>query len=105
LYFVGRSLEGAALLVEPGRSVLFAPKPDPEEELWSGAMPSLAELAEGCGVEVRPIDELEAPPEDDYGFPRKTQKVRRSRATCWDATSSRPVGPSSTKPTRGSPTH
>jgi hypothetical protein len=55
--------EGAALLVEPGRSVLFAPEPDPEEELWSGAMPSLAELSEGCGVEVRPIDEFEAPPE------------------------------------------
>jgi Xaa-Pro aminopeptidase len=63
LYFIGRSLEGAALLVEPGRSVLFAPEPDPEEELWSGAMPSLAELSESCGVEVRPIDELEAPPE------------------------------------------
>jgi Xaa-Pro aminopeptidase len=63
LYFVGRGIEGAALLIEPSGSVLYAPVPDPEEELWSGAMPSLDELADRCGLPVRPIDELEAPPE------------------------------------------
>jgi len=63
LYFVGRSLEGAALLVEPSHAVLYAPEPDPEEELWSGAMPSFSELSNACGLEVRPIDELDAPAE------------------------------------------
>ena len=63
LYFVGRALEGAALLVTPSGSVLYAPEPDPEEELWSGAMPSLAELAESAGLEVRPLDDFEAPEE------------------------------------------
>jgi Xaa-Pro aminopeptidase len=63
LYFVGRSIEGAALLISPSGSVLYAPEPDPEEELWSGAMPSLDELAESCGLEVRPLDSFRAPPD------------------------------------------
>ena len=61
LYFLGRPLEGAALLVEPGRSVLFAERPDPEAELWGGKQPGLAELASELAIEVRPIDELELP--------------------------------------------
>ncbi len=60
LYFVGRAIEGAALLVEPGVSTLFAPRPDPEAELWSGRQPSLEELARELELEVRPIDELAA---------------------------------------------
>src|SRR5687768_18374206 len=63
LYFIGRPIEGAALLIEPRGAVLYAPEPDPEEELWSGAMPTLGELAESAGLEVRPIDEFEAPAE------------------------------------------
>jgi Xaa-Pro aminopeptidase len=63
LYFIGRQIEGAALLIEPGGAVLYAPEPDPEEELWSGPMPSLGELAESAGLEVRPIDDFEAPAE------------------------------------------
>jgi Xaa-Pro aminopeptidase len=60
LYFVGRPLEGAALAVTTSGSTLYAEPPDPEEALWSGPMPSLAELERELGVEVRPIDELEA---------------------------------------------
>jgi Xaa-Pro aminopeptidase len=58
LYFVGRAIEGAALLLQPGGATLFAPPPDPEAELWSGKQPSLAELARELELEVRPIDEL-----------------------------------------------
>ena len=63
LYFVGQALEGAALLVTPDRSVLYAPEPDPEEELWSGAMPTLDDLANSAGLEVRPLSEFDSPPE------------------------------------------
>jgi len=58
LYFVGRAIEGAALLVQPGGATLFAPHPDPEAELWSGKQPALADLAQQLELEVRPIDEL-----------------------------------------------
>jgi len=63
LYFVGRPIEGAALLIEAGTSTLFAPRPDPEAELWSGKQPSLEELAGELKLEVRPIDELAPRPE------------------------------------------
>jgi Xaa-Pro aminopeptidase len=58
LYFVGRAIEGAALLVQPGTATLFAPRPDPEAELWSGKQPSLADLSRELEIDVRPIDEL-----------------------------------------------
>ncbi len=58
LYFLGRPIEGAALLVEPGCATLFAPWPDPEAELWEGKRPSLDDLARGLEIEVRPIEEL-----------------------------------------------
>lgn len=58
LYFVGRALEGAALVVRPDGATLFAEPPDPEEALWSGAQPSLDELEQELGLEVRPLDEL-----------------------------------------------
>ena len=61
LYFVGRAIEGAALLIGPEKSTLFAPLPDPEAELWGGRQPSLEELSRDLAIEVRPIDELEAP--------------------------------------------
>jgi len=61
LYFVGRAIEGAALLIDHGRSTLFAPQPDPEAELWSGRQPSLEELSRELAVAVRPIDELSLP--------------------------------------------
>jgi Xaa-Pro aminopeptidase len=61
LYFVGKPLEGAALVVTAERSTLYAEPPDPEEALWSGPMPKLAELERELGLEVRPLDELEVP--------------------------------------------
>jgi Xaa-Pro aminopeptidase len=61
LYFVGRPLEGAALLVRPDGATLYAEPPDPEEALWSGPQPTLSALAAELGLEVRPIDELALP--------------------------------------------
>jgi Xaa-Pro aminopeptidase len=61
LYFVGRPIEGAALLVRPDGATLYAEPPDPEEALWSGPEPSLAALSEELGLEVRPLDDLKAP--------------------------------------------
>ncbi|HEV8547900.1 MAG TPA: aminopeptidase P family protein [Polyangiaceae bacterium] len=59
LYFVGRPLEGAALLVRPEGSTLYAEPPDPEEALWTGAQPTLERLAEELGLDVQPLSELE----------------------------------------------
>src|SRR5258705_1802681 len=58
LYLVGRSIEGAALLVEPSGATLFAAPADPEAELWTGPMPSLEDLSQQLGLVVQPIDEL-----------------------------------------------
>lgn len=63
LYLVGRSIEGAALLLTPQGATLFAEPPDPEAELWTGPMPSLDELSRELGLEVRPLDELHGSPE------------------------------------------
>jgi len=63
LYLVGSAVEGAALVIDRQSAVLYAPPPDPEEELWTGPAPGLDELGEAAGVEVRPIDELELSPE------------------------------------------
>ncbi|HEY3666449.1 MAG TPA: aminopeptidase P N-terminal domain-containing protein, partial [Polyangiaceae bacterium] len=60
LYFLGRPIEGAALLVEPGGSTLYAPLPDPEAELWGGRQPSLDELSAELELEVRPIEDFRA---------------------------------------------
>jgi Xaa-Pro aminopeptidase len=58
LYLVGRSIEGAALLVQPSGATLFAPPADPEAELWTGPLATLDDLSKELGLEVRPIDEL-----------------------------------------------
>ena len=58
LYLVGRSLEGAALLVEPSGATLYAPPADPEAELWTGPMTTLDDLSQELGLKVRPIEEL-----------------------------------------------
>jgi Xaa-Pro aminopeptidase len=63
LYFVGRALEGAALVIGPSEAVLYAPEPDPEEELWSGPMPTFDELEAACALPVRSIEELAVTPE------------------------------------------
>ncbi len=58
LYFVGRHLEGAALVVADGASTLYCLEPDPEEALWTGDKPSLADVEAELGLAVRPIGEL-----------------------------------------------
>jgi len=58
LYLVGRSIEGAALFIQPSGATLFAPPADPEAELWTGPMATLDDLAKELSLEVRPIDEL-----------------------------------------------
>jgi Xaa-Pro aminopeptidase len=64
LYLVGRSLEGAALLISPSHAaILFAQPADPEAELWTGPMTTLDALSQQLELEVRPIDELEGAPE------------------------------------------
>jgi Xaa-Pro aminopeptidase len=63
LYFVGRPLRGAALLVRPDGALLYAEPPDPEAALWTGREPSLEELATELSLEVRPIAELSASPD------------------------------------------
>ncbi|HVJ20461.1 MAG TPA: Xaa-Pro aminopeptidase [Polyangiaceae bacterium] len=69
LYFVGRPIEGAALLIEPQQgAVLYAPEPDPEEELWTGRQASLAELERELGITTKPISDL-APPSDTATLP------------------------------------
>jgi Xaa-Pro aminopeptidase len=60
LYFVGRPLEGAALLVRPDGATLYAEPPDAEEALWSGPEPTLDALSADLGLEVRPLEELRA---------------------------------------------
>jgi Xaa-Pro aminopeptidase len=71
LYLVGRSIEGAALLVTPSGCTLYAPPADPEAELWTGPMASLDDLSKQLGLEVRSIDDLQGaadvaalPPQD-----------------------------------------
>jgi Xaa-Pro aminopeptidase len=58
LYFVGRQLEGAALLIDRDGATLYAEPPDAEEALWTGPQPTLAELSDELGLEVRPLEEL-----------------------------------------------
>lgn len=53
LYFVGRPIEAAWLLVDGERSTLFVPPHDPADELWDGPAPSPGALAEATGCEVR----------------------------------------------------
>ncbi|HEX3773518.1 MAG TPA: aminopeptidase P family protein [Polyangiaceae bacterium] len=79
LYFTGRALEASALLVEPGKSTLFAPRPDPEAELWSGKQSSLDELSRELELEVRPIDELA--PNDEVA----TLPAQDSESAIWQS--------------------
>jgi Xaa-Pro aminopeptidase len=61
LYFVGRSIEGALLLVREGVATLYVPPTDPADAIWHGAKPSQDELAASLGLDVRPLDELQLP--------------------------------------------
>jgi Xaa-Pro aminopeptidase len=58
LYFVGRSLEGAALWLDGERAALIVDATDPDDALWHGAGPSHAVLAAELGLELRTWEEL-----------------------------------------------
>ncbi len=68
-YFSGNQTSDAVLVVESGESVLYArPRASRETdeffrdrqygELWAGRRPSLAEMSDSLGLEVRHLDEL-----------------------------------------------
>jgi Xaa-Pro aminopeptidase len=58
LYFVGRPIEGAVLMIEPGSARLYAPIPDSHSVVWTGPEPTPAELSEMLELEVYPMDAL-----------------------------------------------
>lgn len=61
LYFVGRPVDGAALLFRDGKTTLFTEPPDDDDALWHGPRPSLDEVEASLGVDAaRPISELAA---------------------------------------------
>ncbi len=59
LYFTGCRVPGVALLMDEGKSVLYLPEGDEDDELWHGPTPSPRERAEEAGVdEVRSVSLL-----------------------------------------------
>ena len=71
LYLVGEPLEAAVLSLGPDHAALYIDPPDPNASLWTGAQPTLGELADRLTIDVRPLEELEpgaetacAPPAD-----------------------------------------
>lgn len=61
LYFTGLDRPGHCLWLdcESGEEILFGPEPGMEHTIWSGAVPSLAELADFCGIKAsKPIHGL-----------------------------------------------
>jgi len=71
LYFVGRPIDGAALLFRDGESTLFTEPPDDDDALWHGPREGLHEMGASLGLDaVRPLSELDdalAPIRDDIG--------------------------------------
>ena len=61
LYFTGLDRPGHCLWLdcESGEEILFGPQPGMEQTIWSGAVPSLSELADFCGIKAsKPIHGL-----------------------------------------------
>ncbi|MDP3430199.1 MAG: aminopeptidase P N-terminal domain-containing protein, partial [Desulfomicrobium sp.] len=54
MYFTGLDRPGLCLWLdcESGRETLFGPELGLEHTIWSGAVPSLAELATRCGIDA-----------------------------------------------------
>lgn len=61
LYLLGAPLQGAVLCIGPEHATLYAEPPDPAQRVWTGPEPSLAELAEELGLEVRSVEQFQAP--------------------------------------------
>lgn len=62
LYFVGRGLPGAALVIDGPSTTLYVEPATPDEAMWFGPRPSLAELADEMEISVRPASELSPKP-------------------------------------------
>jgi Xaa-Pro aminopeptidase len=60
LYFVGEAMEGAAILFAGGKATLFAHPPDPDDALWHGPRPELAEVGARLGFDA--VEALSALP-------------------------------------------
>jgi Xaa-Pro aminopeptidase len=60
LYLFGLPLRGAFGLWDGGAWTLYVPAPAPDDPLWHGPEPTLAELATTLGCPVRPTDDLAA---------------------------------------------
>lgn len=60
LYLVGLQKEGCFLTLQEGRFTLFAHAPTATDLLWDGPSPTLAELSEQLGLEIRDLGQLEA---------------------------------------------
>lgn len=58
LYFVGLPIPGAVALVHEGGLRLFVEPPSPDNALWHGEAPSLAEIADALGEDVAPLEAL-----------------------------------------------
>jgi Xaa-Pro aminopeptidase len=58
LYFFGLPIPGAIGLALGERSILFVPPAEPDAALWHGAAPTLAEIGEHAGLEVRYTQDL-----------------------------------------------
>jgi Xaa-Pro aminopeptidase len=58
LYWVGRSIPGAALLLGPDGPELFVPPSAPEDVIWLGPTETEDDLARALDIEVLPLSEL-----------------------------------------------
>ena len=63
LYFTGAQLEGAVLYFRDNTATLFVEPPDQSERLWHGPVPTLEQLEQRLGIEIRPLEEFEPEPD------------------------------------------
>lgn len=84
LYLVGRSIEGALLLLDPARgATLYVEPTPPDEELWTGPIPTLEQLEAELGLPVRSMAEL-TPPEVLAHLPPQDGDSADDLALCID---------------------
>ena len=83
LYLVGQGIEGAALLLVDGRAILYTEPPDPDDALWHGPRPTLAELCADLGLdEVRPLSQIDTDLAA-IGAPVATVPTQDARSCAW----------------------
>lgn len=93
LYLVGAPIVDAALVVQGGRSILYATPYDADDALWHGATPGFSAIAKATGVdEVRPLTELaDAVSSDGIGTLPSADPITRAKQCAllgrsWDPT-------------------